>query len=162
MEKIYNYLFKEISSKGLAIFRIFYGINFLFEIIHLFRYNQLYFDEIPYLTPHFPNNEILLLFWMVLLLLFIVGYKTRWVSVLNYILTLVFISSMTSYEYHMIYAYIGMNLVNDQEFEIVKKKIDVSFEWKKDLLEKNIKNPWEVIGKLKWKANQPQFIWNPK
>ncbi len=106
-----NFFLKKISAKGLAVFRIAYCVNFLFEIVRIFNYRQLYFDTIPYLNTHILDVKLLLLLWMMVIFLIIIGFYTRVAAIINYVFTLVFISSMTTYEYHMIYTYIGINFL---------------------------------------------------
>ncbi|WP_438422365.1 hypothetical protein [Aquimarina macrocephali] len=102
---------KKISAKGLAIFRIAYCLNFLFEIIEIFNHRQLYFDRLPYIDVHFPDTKLLMLLWMTVLVFMIIGLYTRTVTIINYLFTLIFISSMTNYSYHMFYVYIGINFL---------------------------------------------------
>ncbi|KZS41290.1 hypothetical protein AWE51_23075 [Aquimarina aggregata] len=130
MNIIKEILFKKISAKGLAIFRIAYSINFLFEIIYIYKYRQLYFDRIPYLDVHFPDNGLLLLFWMAVIICMGIGFSTRIMTIINYLFTIVFISSMTDYEYHMVYTYTGVNFLlmflpiyKSLSIDLLKKKI---------------------------------------
>ncbi len=111
LEKIQFFLFKKVSPVGLAIFRIAYCLVFLFEIITIFNYRQLYFDKIPYLDVHFPDNEMLLLLWISVIIAVLIGFFTRIATVVNYVFTIVFISSMTMYEYHIFYTYVGVNFL---------------------------------------------------
>ena len=104
-------LFKKISASGLAVFRIAYHLVFLFEIFKIFNYRQLYFDEIPFLKPHFPDTTLILILWLFIIFSIIIGYRTKLFSIINYIFGLVFISSAVSFEYHMFYAYTGMNFL---------------------------------------------------
>ncbi len=130
MDLIKEIVFKKISAKGLAVFRIFFALNFLFEIIWIFRYRQLYFDTLPYLDVHFPDVTLLLLIWMGVVVCICIGLYTRIATIVNYIFTLVFISSMTNYEYHMIYTYICVNFLlmflpiqKALSFDMLRKKI---------------------------------------
>jgi len=107
-----NILFKEISAKGLAVFRMAYFATFFFEILNIYKFRQLYFDEIPFLRPHFPDISLVLLLWLVIIFFQVIGFKFRWLSILNYIFTLVFISSAIGFEYHMFYAYTGINFLS--------------------------------------------------
>lgn len=111
MNNIINIFTKKISAKGLAIFRIAYSLNFLFEIIKIFNYRELYFDKLPYLNAHFPDTKLLFLVWMIVLVFIIIGFYTRIATIINYLFTLIFISSITNYAYHMFYVYIGINFL---------------------------------------------------
>ncbi|GAA0731602.1 hypothetical protein GCM10009430_43960 [Aquimarina litoralis] len=131
MNLIKKILFKKISAKGLAVFRIAYALNFLFELIWVFNYRQLYFDKIPFLDTHFPDVTLLLLMWMVFVFLLCIGLYTRVATIINYVFTVVFISTMKDYEYHMIYAYIGINLLliflpiqKELSLDLLRKKIE--------------------------------------
>ncbi len=104
-------LFKKISPNGLSVFRIAYCLVFLSEVIRIFNYRQLYYDTLPFLNPHFPDISALLILWMVIIVFLILGFLTRIMTIVNYIFTLVFISSAVSYEYHMFYVYSGVNFM---------------------------------------------------
>ncbi|MBW1297146.1 hypothetical protein [Aquimarina litoralis] len=54
----------------------------------------------------------------------------------------------------------GLNIYEGQEFEIVRKKINVVFEWQKDLLKNNINSPWEKAGTLKWSGRKTEISWD--
>ncbi|EZH72939.1 hypothetical protein ATO12_18130 [Aquimarina atlantica] len=111
LNRIISIFTKKISAKGLAIFRIGYTLNFLFEIIEIFNYRKLYFDKVPYLESQFPDTTLLLLFWMVILFFITIGLFTRVSTLVNYLFTLVFISNIEYYAYHMFYVYIGINFM---------------------------------------------------
>jgi len=138
IEKLYN---KEIDGTGLAIFRIAYSTVFLLEIIQLFFFRHLIFDSIPYLKPGSIDVTIPLLLWMGCILFIIFGFFTRSAAAINYIFSLVFVGSITTFEYHMFYAYMGMN------FLLVF--LPVSRCWSLDRL----------VEKLKYSS--PRFIYNP-
>lgn len=106
--RLYN---KKISSSGLAIFRVTFYSNLFFEVIHIFEFRQLYFDEIPYLIPADFNMTILLLLWCVVLLFLVFGCFTRIVSIINYLFCFFILSSFTDFEYHMHYVYVGISFL---------------------------------------------------
>ena len=108
IDKIYA---KKISSKGLSIFRIFFALNFFFEINRIYRYRQLYFDPIPFIEKSSLDYSIPLIIWMGVLILLILGLFTRFASILNYIFAVIFISSMNAFEYHMDYTYTGISFL---------------------------------------------------
>lgn len=111
LEQLQLFFFRKVSPKGLGIFRIAYCISFLFEIITIFNYRQLFFDKIPYINIHFPDTKLMFLLWMMIVIFIIFGLYTRILTVFNYIFTLVFISSAVNYEYHMFYAYTSINFL---------------------------------------------------
>lgn len=102
---------KKISSYGMSIFRIAIGIIILFEVIGLYRYKHLIFDNIPYVEPYEIDFSIPLIIWMFVSVSIIIGLFTRLNTIINYIFLLAFISSIKSYEYHMFYAYMGIGFV---------------------------------------------------
>lgn len=108
---IKNLYDKQIDGHGLAVFRIVYSLVLLGEIIHLFYYRHLIFDKIPYLVPGEIDLAPALLFWMLSVVAIIIGFKTRIVTIINYILTVVVIGTTSTFEYHMFYAYLGINFL---------------------------------------------------
>lgn len=104
--RLYN---KEIDGTGLAIFRIAYSTIFLAEIIQIFFFRHLIFDRIPYIDEGAIDVTFPLMVWMVFVILIILGLFTRMASVVNYFFSLIFIGGITSFEYHMFYAYMGIN-----------------------------------------------------
>lgn len=108
IENLYN---KKVSASGLALFRIFYAVVLLFEVVQLFYFRHLIFDKIPYFVPAEIDFTIPLVLWMVSIFCIILGLFTRFSSVVNYLFSIVFISTISSYEYHMFYAYMGVNFL---------------------------------------------------
>ena len=108
IENLYN---KKVSASGLALFRIFYGFVLLFEVMQLFYFRHLIFDKIPYFEPSEIDFTIPLVLWMVSISCIILGFFTRFSSVINYLFSIVFLSTISSYEYHMFYAYMGVNFL---------------------------------------------------
>ena len=108
IENLYN---KLVSASGLALFRVFYGFVLLFEVMQLFYFRHLIFDKIPYFEPSEIDFTIPLVLWMVSISCIILGLFTRFSSVVNYLFSIVFLSTISSYEYHMFYAYMGVNFL---------------------------------------------------
>ncbi len=106
--KIYD---KKVSATGLAVFRITFFLNFFFEILFLFNKRQLFFDPVPFLEPFELDFTIPLLLWLVVIFGIIIGVYTRLLVILNYLFVLIFISSLTMFEYHMDYIYSGVCFV---------------------------------------------------
>ncbi len=112
MNKVINRLFeKKISASGLAVFRVFFSLNLLFEVFRVFRYRQLYFDPMPFIESASPLITISLLVWMLVLLCLSAGLFTKVMSVLNYALALLVIDYFSLLEYHMNHIYIGMSFM---------------------------------------------------
>src|SRR5690554_3104482 len=108
--KFYRFYTKQVDGTGLAIFRIIYCIVLLGEIIHLFYYRHLVFDKIPYLIPGEIDMAPAIYFWIISVVALMFGFKTKISALINYLLTVVIVGTASSFEYHMFYAYIGINL----------------------------------------------------
>lgn len=102
---------KKVSAKGLGLFRIAYGLVLFMEVFELFRFKELIFDEVPFLIPYEVDFKYLLLFWCFSIVCIIIGYKTRFFAILNYLFTLFIMGTMYHFEYHVFYAYSGLNLL---------------------------------------------------
>ena len=90
IESLYN---KEVSASGLALFRVFYGFCLLFEVIQLFYFRHLVFDKIPYFEPSEIDFTVPLLLWILSIICVILGLFTRTSSIINYLFSIVFIST---------------------------------------------------------------------
>tara|TARA_R110002072_G_scaffold131586_4_gene271384 strand:+ start:18494 stop:19876 length:1383 start_codon:yes stop_codon:yes gene_type:complete len=82
-----------------------------FEVLFIYRYKELFFDPIPFLQPAQMDVALPLICWMLTIICLLIGYKTRYAAIINYVFTLVFMSTLTSFEYHMHYAYAGINFL---------------------------------------------------
>lgn len=102
---------KKISGMGLSVFRISYGTVLLLEIIQFYYFRHLMFDKIPYLEPAEINFGIPVAIWGISVFFIIIGLFTRTATIINYILSVILIGSITTYEYHMFYAYMGINFL---------------------------------------------------
>lgn len=102
---------KQIDGTGLAVFRILYSIVLLCEIATIFYFRHLIFDEIPYIKTYVIRFEIPLIIWFISVVFILFGLFTRGAAIINYILTLVFISTMILFEYHVFYIYLGINFI---------------------------------------------------
>lgn len=107
-DKLYD---KKISASGLAVFRITFFLNLFFEVIHIFNYRQLYFDEIPFLITSSFDMTFPLLFWGIVLLFIVFGCFTRIMAIINYLFCFFVLSSFTDFEYHMHYVYVGISFL---------------------------------------------------
>ncbi len=110
-DKIKKSYEKRVDATGLALFRILYGIVLFFEIRLIYFYRHLIFDRIPYLVPYEIDFSYPLIIWMGVALLIAFGKYTRIATLLNFTLSLVFIGTISTYEYHMFYIYQGINLL---------------------------------------------------
>jgi predicted DCC family thiol-disulfide oxidoreductase YuxK len=102
---------KQIDGKGLAIFRIAFCVVLLGEVLQLFYFRHLIFDKIPYLIPGEIEMWPVLLFWIIALVFIIFGLFTRTAALINYLLSVVVIGTITSFEYHMFYSYLIINFL---------------------------------------------------
>lgn len=102
---------KKISGVGLSIFRIAYSLILLAEICQIYYFRHLIYDKIPYILPAEINFAIPLMFWGTSVLFLLLGAFTRTAALINYLLSAILIGSISSYEYHMFYAYMGMNFL---------------------------------------------------
>ncbi len=109
IDRLYD---KKISSKGLAVFRICFALNLFFEVNRIFRYRQLYFDPMPYITEATFDFTIPLLLWMFVLLLITFGLFTRVATIVNYIFCVWILNALgPTHEYHMDYTYLGVGFM---------------------------------------------------
>lgn len=106
IEELFN---KQIDGTGLAVFRIAYSLVLLGEIVHIYYYRHLIFDKIPYLVPGEIDMGPALIIWMTAVIGLIFGFATKYVAIVNYILTVIVVGTTSSFEYHMFYAYLGIN-----------------------------------------------------
>lgn len=112
MVKLFAKLYdKKIETTGLGVFRIFYFLIFFCELSQLFFFRHLIFDEVPYLEPFEINLGLPLGVWMVCVLFLILGAFTRYMTIINYIFNIVFLSTLASHGYHIIYIYTSLNFL---------------------------------------------------
>ena len=102
---------KKIDGTGLAVFRIAYCLVLLCEIAQMFYFRYFIFDKIPYLEPAEINFGIPISIWFITVVFILFGAFVRFFTILNYIMSLILIGSIHSFEYHVFYAYMGVNFV---------------------------------------------------
>ena len=108
LKKIYD---KKIDGTGLAVFRIAYSIVLLCEISSIFYFRHLIFDKIPYLDEAEINFAIPIGIWFFSVVFILLGFFTKFFTILNYIMSLILIGSINTFEYHVFYAYMGINFL---------------------------------------------------
>ncbi|MFD1188487.1 hypothetical protein, partial [Pontibacter rugosus] len=110
--RIEDFARTKVTGFGLCVFRIFISVILLVEVGKLFYFRHLYFDPIPYLVESQLSFSLVLVAWMgVLVFGLLIGFKTRAAALINYVLVLVFFSSLTSLKYHFDAALIGVSFM---------------------------------------------------
>ena len=100
---------KKIDGTGLAVFRIAYCLVLLCEIAQMFYFRYLIFDKIPYIDQAEIDFGIPISIWFISVMFILFGAFTRFFKILNYIMGLILIGSIDTFEYHVFYAYMGIN-----------------------------------------------------
>ncbi|MBL6986181.1 MAG: DUF393 domain-containing protein [Methylobacter sp.] len=83
---------KQAPATGIGLFRIFYGLITLQEIIFLLYFNHLIFDPIPYIDVEFPMIPFFLCLWGVIAAFIVIGYRYQFAITCNYIIWIVFVN----------------------------------------------------------------------
>lgn len=99
-------LFSKVDPIGLSVFRIAFSIILLMEVLHLFKYRSLIYYGISEFNP-----ILIFIFWIPVVLMLIVGFKTKIATIINYIFAVVVLSSLTKYEYHGYTVYLGISFL---------------------------------------------------
>ncbi len=86
---------KQAPATGIGLFRLFYGLVTLQEIIFLLYFNHLIFDPIPYIDVEFPTIPFFLCLWAVIVSFVVVGYRYSFAVISNYIFWIVFVNFTT-------------------------------------------------------------------
>ena len=86
---------KQAPATGIGLFRLFYGLVTLQEIIFLLYFNHLIFDPIPYIDVEFPTIPFFLCLWAVVASFVVVGYRYSFAMLSNYIFWIVFVNFTT-------------------------------------------------------------------
>ena len=108
IERLYD---KKISSNGLAIFRITWGLVLFFEVREMFIFSDLRFNTIPFTEFYELSFGPILFIWLILSIFIIIGFQTKTVTIINYLMSILFFGNIHSFEYHAFYAYIGINFL---------------------------------------------------
>ncbi|MCK9637258.1 MAG: DCC1-like thiol-disulfide oxidoreductase family protein [Methylobacter tundripaludum] len=83
---------KQAPATGIGLFRIFYGLITLQEIIFLLYFNHLIFDPVPYIDVEFPMIPFFLCLWGVIAAFIVAGYRYRFAITCNYIIWIIFVN----------------------------------------------------------------------
>jgi predicted DCC family thiol-disulfide oxidoreductase YuxK len=87
-----NRLSKKVPVTGIGLFRIFYGLVTLQEIIFLFYFNHLIFDPIPYIDVEFPSIPFFLGLWGIVAVLIVIGYHYQFAVFSNFLFWIIFVN----------------------------------------------------------------------
>jgi len=102
---------KKISGLGLSIFRIAYTLVLFCEVVQFNYFKHLIFDKIPFIRPAEIDFGIPIKIWIIAIIFVMLGLFTRLAAIINYLMTIILVGSISTYEYHMFYAYLGMNFL---------------------------------------------------
>jgi predicted DCC family thiol-disulfide oxidoreductase YuxK len=108
IKKLYD---KKISGFGLSIFRIAYSLVLLAEICQFYFFRHLMFDKIPYIEKAEISFEIPIAIWGIAVFFILIGLFTRTASIINYLMTVILIGTIGTYEYHVFSVYCGVNFL---------------------------------------------------
>ena len=103
---------KQIDATGLAVFRMLYSLILIAEVFYFMEYHRMMYDELPFIIG---TGEINLMgaytFWMVALFFLFVGLYIRVATIINYLFSILFISHLHYFEYHMDFVYMSVNFI---------------------------------------------------
>lgn len=101
----------KVDAIGLSVFRMCYTVVVFCEVHQLFKFRNLVYDADPYRYIGDVDVRYIFGFWFVILGLLFLGLFTRMATIVNYILGVIIFSSASNFEYHVFYAYVGINLL---------------------------------------------------
>src|SRR5690606_36420142 len=110
-ETFYGLFHNKVDALGLAVFRIVYTLILFAEISQLFRFRHLIFDHTPFGYKGEVDMTMLFLLWFVILTLMLLGLLTRYALVVNAVLGMIIFGGTSNFEYHVFYAYLGINFL---------------------------------------------------
>ena len=111
VNKIENYFSTPVAPHGLVIFRIAYATVLFLEVMQLYQFRHLIYDRIPFIVASEIDWSWPLSIWMFSIVLVGVGAFYRTATLVNYLIGLFCIGTIATYEYHMFYAYMGLNFL---------------------------------------------------
>jgi len=83
---------RRVPATGLSLFRVFFGMVALQEIIFLFHFRHLIFDKTPYLDPASPIVSLSLVAWSASAFFLMIGLFTRASAIANYSFWVLFLA----------------------------------------------------------------------
>ena len=108
MKKLFN---TKVDAIGLSVFRMFYSVILFFELHQLFTFRSIIYDKDPFVYKGELDVTFLFQFWFVIIICLFLGLFTRYMTLLNYIFSVIIFSSASHFEYHVFYAYVGINFL---------------------------------------------------
>ncbi len=99
------------SASRLALFRIVYSVVLLCELLQLIYCEPLIYDLVPGLVDNNMPINLVLYVWCFNTVLLGLGYCTRVVTITNFAFNLMVFSVSRGFEYHVDYAYTGINFL---------------------------------------------------
>lgn len=145
MIKNNNFFSLKIDAIGLSIFRIFYSLVLFFELLQLYKFRNIIYDKDPFVSTGELNVSFIFYFWFPVVLLILLGLCTRFATIVNYIFSVIIFSSASKFEYHVFYAYVGINFL--LMFMPVARVFSLDNLWKK-LKYSTIYKKYEVDKKI--------------
>jgi predicted DCC family thiol-disulfide oxidoreductase YuxK len=110
--KLINSFFTDKSDAiGLSIFRMFYSVILFCEIHQLYQFRHIIYDKDPFYSIGEIDVAFLFYFWFIFIAFLFLGVFTRFTTIINYIFSVIIFSSASQFEYHVFYAYVGLNFL---------------------------------------------------
>ena len=94
-QQVLDLLSKKAPATGIGLFRFFYGLVTLQEILFLLYFNHLIFDPIPFIDVEFPMIPFFLCLWGIIACFVIAGYRYQFSVICNYIFWIIFVNFTT-------------------------------------------------------------------
>jgi len=83
---------KKIDATGLSVFRMFYVVILFFEILQQYKFNEILYNDDPFIYVMNFSMSHLFFCWMIVLFFLFIGLFTRFAGILNYVFTILVFS----------------------------------------------------------------------
>ncbi|ESU25971.1 hypothetical protein FLJC2902T_29840 [Flavobacterium limnosediminis JC2902] len=90
---------------------MFYSVVLFFELQQLYTFRSIIYDKEPSKYVGELDVSFIFYFWFVVVAFLFLGVFTRYITLLNYIFGVIIFSSAIKFEYHVFYAYVGINFL---------------------------------------------------
>lgn len=104
-------LFKRTDVHGLSVFRMFYVLILGCEVLQFLKYQELIYNESPFIYALDFSFYNLFLYWLIILFFLFFGLFTRFATILNYLFSILVFSQQHKFEYHIFPIYVGINFL---------------------------------------------------